>query len=129
VCLVTASKSSVLPWKLSLYKIFDEICFLIAAENDICFKAPGVKWPGHDVDNSPPSSTEVKNHWSFTSSSTVCFVGMDRDNLTPPPPFFEMQMCDGIVYEAQRNCKEILEISVWSRSNEQTCSFQMVEVF
>jgi len=27
VCLVTASKSSDLPWKLSLYKIFDETCF------------------------------------------------------------------------------------------------------
>jgi len=61
----------------------------------------------------------------FTSSSAVCLFGMDRDNFT----FFLMQMCDGIVYEAQRNGQEILEISVWSRSNEQTCGFQMVEVF
>lgn len=38
-------------------------------------------------------------------------------------------MCDGILYEGQRNGKEILEIGVWSRSNEQTCSFQMAKCF
>jgi hypothetical protein len=65
VCFVTASKSSVLPWKLTLYKIYDETCFLIAAENDIRFKVPGVKWPGHDVDHLLLSSTEVKNYLFF----------------------------------------------------------------
>ena len=56
-------------------------------------------------------------------------LGMDRDNFTLYIYIYKMQMCDGIVYEAQRNSKEILEISVWSRSDGQTCSFQMVEVF
>jgi hypothetical protein len=33
---------------------------------------PPIQWvagfqPGHEVDHSPPSSTEVKNEWSYTS--------------------------------------------------------------
>jgi hypothetical protein len=28
----------------------------------------GVKWPGREVDHSPPSSAEVKNEWSYTST-------------------------------------------------------------
>ena len=38
--------------------------------SDYCF-LPGVKRPGRDVDYSPPSSAEVKNSWSYTSTSTV----------------------------------------------------------
>jgi hypothetical protein len=39
----------------------------------------GVKWPGHEADRSSPSSTEVKNAWSYTSTPqyvfmTWCFV-------------------------------------------------------
>jgi hypothetical protein len=30
--------------------------------------SPGVKRPGRDADNSPPSSAEVKNTWSYTST-------------------------------------------------------------
>jgi hypothetical protein len=30
--------------------------------------SPGVKWPGREADRSPPSSAEVKNAWSYTSS-------------------------------------------------------------
>jgi len=29
----------------------------------------GVRRPGREVDHSPPSSTEVKNEWSYTSTS------------------------------------------------------------
>jgi hypothetical protein len=28
----------------------------------------GVKWPGRQADHSPPSSAEVKNAWSYTST-------------------------------------------------------------
>jgi hypothetical protein len=34
--------------------------------------SPGIKRPGRDVDHSPPSRTEVKNEWSFTSTTPVC---------------------------------------------------------
>jgi len=30
---------------------------------------PGVKGPGHEADHPPPSSTKVKNAWSYTSTS------------------------------------------------------------
>ena len=33
------------------------------------------------VNYSPVSSTEVKNDWSFTSSSPVCLCGVDRGNF------------------------------------------------
>ena len=42
---------------------------------------PGVKQPGCAVNHSPPSSAEVKNGWSYTSTPTVCFHGMDKENF------------------------------------------------
>jgi hypothetical protein len=36
----------------------------------------GVKWPGHEADHSPPSSAEVKNAWSCTSTPPICLHGM-----------------------------------------------------
>jgi len=36
----------------------------------------GVKWLGCEADQSPPSSAEVKNVWSYTSTPPVCFHGM-----------------------------------------------------
>jgi hypothetical protein len=35
---------------------------------------PGVKWPGHEADDSPPSCAEVKNTWSCTTISQYVFV-------------------------------------------------------
>jgi hypothetical protein len=35
--------------------------------------SPGVQWPGCEVDHSPPSSGEVKNVWSYTSTPPICF--------------------------------------------------------
>jgi hypothetical protein len=29
--------------------------------------SPGVKWPGHEADHSPPASAEVKEIWIYTS--------------------------------------------------------------
>jgi hypothetical protein len=34
----------------------------------------GVKRPGHEADHSPPSSAEVKNVWSYTSTSQYAFM-------------------------------------------------------
>jgi hypothetical protein len=41
----------------------------------------GIKQPGRDVDHSPPSSSEVKNEWSYTSAPPMCFQGVDRGNF------------------------------------------------
>jgi hypothetical protein len=30
--------------------------------------SPVVKWPGHEADHSPPTSTEVKKMWVYTST-------------------------------------------------------------
>jgi len=27
---------------------------------------PGVKWPGHEADHTPPSNSTVKNAWGYT---------------------------------------------------------------
>jgi len=42
---------------------------------------PEVTWPGHDVDHSPPPRAKVKNEWIFTSTTLVCFHGVDKDNF------------------------------------------------
>jgi len=33
--------------------------------------SPGAKQPGHEGDLSPPSSSKVKNAWSYTSTPTM----------------------------------------------------------
>jgi hypothetical protein len=35
-----------------------------------------VKWPGHEADHSPPSSSEVKNVWHYTSDPPTYLHGM-----------------------------------------------------
>jgi hypothetical protein len=48
--------------------------------------SPGVKQPGHKDDCSPPSSTKVKNMWSYTSTPQYVFMARylikHRDNFT-----------------------------------------------
>jgi hypothetical protein len=34
----------------------------------------GVKWPGREADNSPPTSSEVKKIWIYTSISPYAFM-------------------------------------------------------
>jgi hypothetical protein len=34
----------------------------------------GVKRPGHEADRSPPSSAELKNAWSYTSTPQYVFI-------------------------------------------------------
>jgi hypothetical protein len=36
----------------------------------------GVKWPGREADHSPPSSAEVKNAWSHTSTPPIRLHGV-----------------------------------------------------
>jgi hypothetical protein len=47
--------------------------------------SPGVKRLGHEVEHSLPSSTEIKNKWSYTSKPPICFPGVDWDNSFSPP--------------------------------------------
>ena len=71
----------------------------IPTENKIFFTSPSVGpnklavyWlPGlfswvkllvHDVEHSHPSSAEVKNQWSYTSTPSVYLHEVDRDNFT-----------------------------------------------
>jgi hypothetical protein len=48
----------------------------------------GVKRPGRDADHSSPSSAEVKNAWSYTSTPQYVFIAWclvkHRDNFTLP---------------------------------------------
>jgi hypothetical protein len=37
---------------------------------------PGVKRPGREADHSPPSSAEVKNTWSYTSTPPIRLHGV-----------------------------------------------------
>ena len=40
-----------------------------------------VKWLGHEVDHSPPSSARVKNEWRCTCIPPACLGGMNRDSF------------------------------------------------
>ena len=42
---------------------------------------PGVKQPRVSVDHPPPSSAQVEYGLSYTSTSTLCLLGMIRDSL------------------------------------------------
>lgn len=50
--------------KYSVYPLWDPKGFLL---NIFLYFIPRKKRLGHDSDHSPPSSTEVKNKWSYTS--------------------------------------------------------------
>jgi len=36
----------------------------------------GVKQPGHEADHSPPSSADIENMWSYTSTPPILLHGM-----------------------------------------------------
>jgi hypothetical protein len=44
-----------------------------------CF--PGGKAAGHEVNYSPPYSSEVKNDWNYTSSPPICLHGVNMEKL------------------------------------------------
>jgi hypothetical protein len=41
----------------------------------------GLNWPGYEFDYSPPSTAEVKNEWSHTSTTCMCLRVVGRDKL------------------------------------------------
>ena len=43
---------------------------------------PEVKQTGRDVGHTPPSSSEVKNEWSYTSPPPLCLRDVERDKIT-----------------------------------------------
>ena len=43
---------------------------------------PGGKVAGHEVDQSTPSSTKIKNHWSYTYAPPIYLHDIHKDNLT-----------------------------------------------
>jgi hypothetical protein len=48
--------------------------------------SPGEHRPGHEADQSPPPSTEIKKEWSYTSTTPYVFMAwclaITRDNFT-----------------------------------------------
>ena len=44
------------------------------------------------INNSPPSSAEVKNEWSYTSTPSICLHGMDNDSRTLLP--YTVYLCE-----------------------------------
>jgi hypothetical protein len=61
------------------YRFWDPIGLLLSGHR-WAFSL-GVKWPGREADNSPPSSAEVKNEWSCTSTTCVFPYGVCRENV------------------------------------------------
>jgi hypothetical protein len=41
----------------------------------------GLKRPEHEIHYSPPSRTDVKNNWIYTSSLSICLHGVNRDKF------------------------------------------------
>jgi hypothetical protein len=53
---------------------------------------PGAERQGRELNHSLPSSAEVKNEWSYTSTPSICLHAVDKDNRTfisaaSPVPF------------------------------------------
>jgi hypothetical protein len=46
----------------------------VSTQPPIQWDFPGVKQPGREADHSPPSSVEVKNIWSYTSTQPYVFM-------------------------------------------------------
>jgi hypothetical protein len=44
--------------------------------------SPGVNRQGREVHHSPPSTAEVKNEWSYTSTPPVYLHGLDTASIT-----------------------------------------------
>jgi hypothetical protein len=40
-----------------------------------------LQWPRCEADHTPPSSSRVKNEWSYTPTPPICLQGTGRDNF------------------------------------------------
>jgi hypothetical protein len=45
----------------------------------------GIKRPYREADDSPPSSAEIKNEWTYISTPSIRLCGVDRDNFAFRP--------------------------------------------
>jgi hypothetical protein len=64
----------------------------------------GVKWPGREADHSLPSSAEVKNAWSYTSTPPVHLHGLVLSystGITLPLPDITSTLCGHFRYFLQ----------------------------
>ena len=43
-----------------------------------------IEGPGHEVDQPPPPSIEVKNKWNHTSTPPVCLHRINMDKIMLP---------------------------------------------
>jgi hypothetical protein len=50
--------------------------------NGYCRPLTGTKWLRHCIDHSPPSSVEVKDDWSYTSTPVICLHGRNSNTFT-----------------------------------------------
>jgi len=41
-----------------------------------------IKWLGHEVDQSTPSSAEGKNEWRYTATPCTCLRDVDMENTS-----------------------------------------------
>jgi len=59
------------------YRLWGPLSFLLSGHRRYF---PAVKRPRQDVDRPPPSNVVVKNKWSYISTPSTCFHGIDREN-------------------------------------------------
>jgi hypothetical protein len=56
--------------------------YLTSYSTGTCILPPEAEGPKCEAYNSSPSSAEVQNQWSYTSSPTACLHGVSSDNFT-----------------------------------------------
>jgi hypothetical protein len=56
----------------------------------------GVKWPGREANHSPPSSTETKNVWSYTSTPTYVWTAWCLVKLRANFAFYRSKSMRGL---------------------------------
>jgi hypothetical protein len=65
-------------WNVSLHHRFQTVSGAYPASYSMGTRGsfPGVKRPGREANHSPPSTAEVKNAWSYTSTLPICLQGV-----------------------------------------------------
>jgi hypothetical protein len=75
----------------------------------------GEKRPGREADHSPPSSAEVNNAWSYTSTPQYIFMAWclvkHRDNFTFTLPLFKMLLIDSVTKVGDIPVKNLTEVN------------------
>jgi len=54
------------------------------------FSFPEAKRPGREINHSPLPSAEARDEWSYTSTSSMCLHGVERENFTFCVPVFHI---------------------------------------